>query len=306
MAKWHIEAPRIPASGVVLSLLALATPVLASTLFREAAEQYEALIWLTALIPAFLLAYYRGWRGVATGCVAAMLVLTATQLYLLLRGAALPEWPVMLGITAAFIGISLLLGGVVERVHTAREDAEALALYDPLTQLPNRRYLELILSKDFAAAKRGVNLVVAMFDVDNFKAFNDGHGHLMGDRALREFTGVLARNTRHSNLSARIGGEEFISLLSSSNVDGALTFVERVRTGLRELETLPAPVTVSVGVAGFTADMTDSSQLLAAADAALYRAKQGGRDRVAVANGNGPIDVVVTSSAGAAAGTSTS
>jgi diguanylate cyclase (GGDEF)-like protein len=284
MTKWHFDRPRVPVSGAILSLLALMVPVLASTVLAESASEVEALIWLSALIPAFLLAYYRGWRGVALGFTVAMVALTGTQLLVVTRGVRLPDWPLMLAITGMFIAISLLLGSVVERLHRERARAEELALFDPLTDLANRRYLDLMLAKDFAAARRGVPLVVAVFDIDHFKEYNDRHGHGAGDEVLRRFGRVLKRNTREMNLSARVGGEEFVSLVANSTIPGAMIFVERVREGLRQLTPeLVEPVTVSVGLAAQTPDMTDPSQLLAAADAALYLAKERGRDRVAVA-----------------------
>jgi diguanylate cyclase (GGDEF)-like protein len=287
MAKWYFDKPRIPRTGAILSLLALAVPVV-STVTRNADHEFEALIWLSALIPAFLLAYYRGWRGVALGFATAMVALTGTQLLVLTQGARLPDWPLMLAMTGVFIAISLLLGAVVERLHEARERAESLALFDPLTSLPNRRYLDLMFHKDFAAARRGVPLAVVLFDLDNFKEFNDRHGHSAGDELLRKFAQVLARNTREMNLSARIGGEEFMSLAAASQVQGALVFVDRVRQGLKQIEGTPEAVTVSVGVAAYEPGMTSPSELFDAADEALYRAKQSGRDQVMVGGHSEP------------------
>ncbi|MEX0906901.1 MAG: GGDEF domain-containing protein [Gemmatimonadota bacterium] len=278
MVKWYFERPSIPRTGAALSLIALAVPVLASTGLAEAALQYEALIWLCALIPAFLLAYYRGWRGVALGFAAAMLVMTVTQLLILTAGTRLPDWPLMLAITVVFTGISLVLGALVEQLHAAREKAEKLALFDPLTAVPNRRYLELLYAKAFAAAARGVPLVVVLFDVDQFKEFNDLHGHGAGDEVLRRFAHVLHRNTRDMNLSGRLGGDEFLAVLSAATVEGALVFVDRVRNAM-----VGEPITVSVGVAGYVPGMATTSELLAAADRALYLAKENGGNCVRVA-----------------------
>jgi diguanylate cyclase (GGDEF)-like protein len=282
MAQWHLSKPRIPLAGAVLAFVALLIPVLASTV-GDAPDEFEALIWLSALVPAFLLAYYRGWRGVALGFAAAMVVLTATQLLILTVGVRLPDWPLMLSVMIAFTAISLLLGALVERLHAARAHAESLALIDPLTSLPNRRYFDLLLEKDFAAAGRGVPLVLMVFDLDDFKSYNDRYGHLAGDALLRAFAGVLSRNTRKMNISARVGGEEFMSLAAASTVEGALVFVERVREELRRLPGLRRRVSVSVGVAAYRRGMLTPMELVAAADAALYRAKREGKDRAAVA-----------------------
>lgn len=282
MVKWYFEQPRIPVSGAALALLALCVPVLATTVFGVAAE-VEALIWVTALIPAFLLAYYRGWRGVALGFAIAMAALTVTQLVILTQGTRLPNWPLMLGITGTFIAISLLLGGVVEQLHDARAEAERLALFDTLTSLPNRRYFDLLFAKSFAAARRGAPLCLVTFDIDYFKDLNDEQGHQVGDDVLRRVAAVLATNTREMDLSARVGGDEFISVLAANSVEGALVYVDRVREAILDGNGMSVPVTVSVGVAQYSPDMASGVDLLSAADRALYRAKKDGRNNVVVA-----------------------
>lgn len=283
MVKWYFEQPRIPVSGAVLSLLALGVPVLASTVFAEVVADFEALVWLSALIPAFLLAYYRGWRGVALGFAIAMAVLTATQLVILTQGTRLPNWPLMLGITGSFIAISLLLGGVVEQLHDARAEAERLALFDALTSLPNRRYFDLLYEKSFAAARRGAPLCLVTFDIDYFKDLNDERGHQVGDDVLRRIAAVLATNTREMDVTARVGGDEFISVLAANSVEGALVYVDRVRRAILGGNEVGVHVTVSVGIAQYAPEMATAVDLLSAADRALYRAKKDGRNTVVVA-----------------------
>lgn len=275
--RWHFGSPSIPPRAVLLSALALVVPVAASMAGGAEADRYEALLWLTALIPGFLLAYYRGWSGIATGLAAGMAVFSLAQVYLVLTGYRLPDWPFMLGITAALVFLSLIAGGVAQQLHEARERAERLALIDSLTELPNRRYMELILEKEFAAAQRGRELVVVAFDLDGLKSVNDLHGHAAGDEVIRAFAGVLRSNTRSMNLSARLGGDEFVSIVSGTSVEGALVFVERVQHALTELTSLPASISVSAGVAEYHVDITDEEHLLNVADEALYEAKRGQR-----------------------------
>lgn len=289
--RWHFGSPSIPPRAVLLSALALVVPVAASLSGGAEADYYEALLWLTALIPGFLLAYYRGWSGIATGLAAGMAIFSLAQVYLIVTGRRLPDWPFMLAITAALVLISLVAGGVVEQIHTARERAERLALYDPLTGLPNRRYLELMLEKEFAAAQRGRGLVVVAFDLDGLKAINDDHGHLAGDDAIRAFASILASNTRSMNLSARLGGDEFVSTLSSATVEGALVFVKRVQHAVSEVAHLPARIGVSAGIAEYHTDIADLEQLLKAADDALYDAKRGSR-RFAIKRHRGHVGSV--------------
>lgn len=241
------------------------------------------LIWMTSLVPAFLLAYYRGLGGVALALAGGMAVLSLTQVVVLALGLRAPDWKLLLTIVTAYVAICIALGAVAELLHRERRAAESLALMDALTGLPNRRHAEMGLDAQFAAAVRGRRLVVVLFDLDRFKRLNDQCGHEAGDAALRAFAEVLRRNTRRMDLTARFGGEEFISILGDCELDDAVRYADRVRDETRTLTTPAAPLTVSAGVAMFDPGMGTHEVLVAAADRALYTAKEGGRDRTAVA-----------------------
>lgn len=154
------------------------------------------------------------------------------------------------------------------------EELLQLSLTDPLTELPNRRRMEIFLAKEFAAAQRGRPLAVALFDLDHFKAYNDHAGHQAGDAALRAFGRVLAAETRAVDLAARYGGDEFIVIIAGSDRHGAALQTERV---LRATEADPllagAGITASVGIATYTAEMASPDELIQAADHTLYRRK---------------------------------
>jgi diguanylate cyclase (GGDEF)-like protein len=171
---------------------------------------------------------------------------------------------------------------LADRLHGERMRAEELALTDELTGLPNRRYVRLILDREFAAARRGRPLVIISFDLDRFKQYNDRNGHAAGDLALRAVAQSLAGQTRTMNISGRWGGEEFLAVLSSAEIAGALVFVERVKNRLRELQLRGGPLTVSCGLAAYQPGMRTPEDLLAAADAALYEAKAAGVDSLRV------------------------
>lgn len=267
------EPRSIPRLLAFLSAVALAVPAIAAIVSGDGSTPLEALLWLAVLVPGFLLAYYRGAAGVAMGLAMGMVAFSVVQVYLIATGQRLPDWPFMLSITAALLVGSLLIGGLADRLHGEREAANRIALLDPLTQMPNRRYFDLVLEREFAAAQRGRELVIVAFDLNGLKPLNDAYGHAAGDEAILAFAEILARRTRTMNLSARLGGDEFASILSDSDLTGAVVFVRSVLQTEIELEGVTDPVSASAGVARYRPEMRDPSELLAAADAALYEAK---------------------------------
>ncbi|HEX9109213.1 MAG TPA: diguanylate cyclase [Longimicrobiales bacterium] len=162
------------------------------------------------------------------------------------------------------------------------EEVRRLSLTDPLVQLPNRRQLDFFLEKEFAAAQRGRSLCFVLFDLDRFKEYNDTLGHQAGDQALIHFADVLRMETRAMNLAARYGGEEFAAVLSETSKAAALGYAQRVRRRLSA--EVGGELTVSAGVAVYDESMALASELVAAADRALYRAKEEGRNRVCLAD----------------------
>jgi diguanylate cyclase (GGDEF)-like protein len=147
-----------------------------------------------------------------------------------------------------------------------------LSLTDPLTGLPNRRHMDMVLQKEFEAARRGRPLAIVLLDLDDFKSFNDAHGHAGGDGVLCEFAAALAAETRAMNLTVRYGGDEFLTILSESTIDGALHLIERMRDRVRAHPAL-AGVSFSAGAAEYTREMQTPQALIDAADAAMYRDK---------------------------------
>jgi two-component system, cell cycle response regulator len=169
-----------------------------------------------------------------------------------------------------------LAGHAALALENARLHARlrALSLTDPLTGLPNRRHLELHLAQEFAAARRGRSLAMVLFDLNDFKQYNDTMGHLAGDAALRAVGEVLSGETRAMNLVARYGGDEFVAVLSDTSVEGARLFAERVRERLHRHPILaPTGLSFSSGVAEFSDAMTEGVELIEAADRSLYEAK---------------------------------
>jgi diguanylate cyclase (GGDEF)-like protein len=162
------------------------------------------------------------------------------------------------------------------------------ALIDGLTGLANRRPCEDALRTEVARAKRlGDPLAIIVADLDDFKAVNDHYGHPTGDKVLREFAEALKSSVREIDLPGRWGGEEFVVVLPGTDAAGATRVAERIRRELaRRVILAPSGAqispTASFGVVGF-AGRGDATELLAAADAALYKAKRAGKDRIVTA-----------------------
>lgn len=275
-------AQAIPPRAILISIVALSTPALVHLLSWPSVAQHEALLWLLVLVPVFLFAYYRGWRGTATAVAVGMVALVGIQVGLQALGRGVPDRGLLVAVVVADIAIAVGIGAVTELLHRERFRAEHLALTDELTGIPNRRYARMFLATEFAAAQRGRHVSVALFDLDGFKQFNDRYGHGRGDEVLRTFANVLAGTTRRTSLSARFGGEEFITILSSCDVKGARVFANRVREAFGEAQGNGGEVTVSVGISTFRLDQNSPDAMIAAADRALYEAKAEGRNRVCV------------------------
>lgn len=163
---------------------------------------------------------------------------------------------------------------------------EELALTDPLTGLPNRRAIEDWSARQLSgAARHGFPMWVVLMDLDHFKSVNDTYGHDAGDTVLKKFGEVLRANTRLSDISGRIGGEEFLLVLTHADESNVVVVLDRIRKQLSaerfEWNGSAIKVTASFGVAGFSGKKApEFRQLLKQADAALYRAKDQGRNRV--------------------------
>ncbi|TWI69186.1 PAS domain S-box-containing protein/diguanylate cyclase (GGDEF)-like protein [Pseudoduganella lurida] len=184
---------------------------------------------------------------------------------------------------------------VVETLRDMTEEKQAqisleqLATRDGLTGLANRRCFDDTLHAEWQRALRQKQpLSLLMVDVDNFKQYNDAYGHVGGDECLQRIAGAVAKEMRANDLVARYGGEEFAVILPNQALKGAAIVAERIRC---RVEALHLPnlgaakqfVTVSIGAAtALAAPETDPSQLLATADAALYRAKHMGRNRISL------------------------
>jgi len=166
---------------------------------------------------------------------------------------------------------------------------------DPLTDLYNRRHLEISLHRELARAQRhGFPVSLIMMDVDHFKAFNDTNGHDAGDEVLRQVAHVLKRHTRAEDVACRYGGEEFLVVLPGCAVDDAYSKAEAIREAVAQLQVLSRGsalprITLSLGIACYPQDGDRMEDLIGGADAALYQAKAKGRNCITASNAPGDI-----------------
>ncbi|MCS7263900.1 MAG: diguanylate cyclase [Armatimonadetes bacterium] len=163
---------------------------------------------------------------------------------------------------------------------------ENLSLTDSLTGIANRRHLEWRLNEEVERAKRyHYQLSALMLDIDNFKQINDTYGHIIGDLVLQQIAQRLKGSLRRTDFLARYGGEEFVVLAPQTSSERAIILAERLRRVILEspmyvTDNLSLHITVSIGVAVFPEHAQNESDLIQAADLALYKAKQTGRNKV--------------------------
>lgn len=202
---------------------------------------------------------------------------------ILLAGLLLASW-ISARIAADVLG---RLEAVQRELTRQKETAEALARTDALTGLANRRAFDDVAGREVRRALRyGEKLALVMTDIDHFKSINDTHGHAFGDQVLVDFARTLLASVREVDLVGRWGGEEFVVLMPGVDIDEALRVAERMRLAVAgtptRFEGKTCGYTTSFGIAAFRPDEPQLDALLGRADAALYRAKAGGRNRVEV------------------------
>ena len=178
------------------------------------------------------------------------------------------------------------IGRLSRTFDAMAQEIESLIIHDPLTDLLNKREFEKRLDHEVARAKRYDNpLSLLMIDIDHFKKVNDIYGHQVGDIVLRLVSSVVNNQTRNVDHVARYGGEELVVVLPEVNKKDAVQKAEKVRESIESekyfyTENDHLRITISIGVATFSEDASNDTELIAAADKALYAAKRNGRNRV--------------------------
>jgi diguanylate cyclase (GGDEF)-like protein len=169
------------------------------------------------------------------------------------------------------------------------EKAQALSVTDDLTRLFNSRYLNIVLRREAKRASRSGRPLSALFiDMDGFKSVNDSHGHLAGSKALVEAAAIIKGSARETDVVARFGGDEFSVILPDTGREGAVSVAERIRERIRAFaflasDGLTVRLTASIGVATLPDVAGSAEELLRAADTAMYRVKDAGKDGIHIA-----------------------
>jgi diguanylate cyclase (GGDEF)-like protein len=263
---------RVSMCAILLTLSLIATGVVLS-----GGPSSPALPWL--VLPAAMVAA----RFRPQVVIAGLLVTVATILLATLgiRPHATIHNPV-----PVFAVLALLAGvvSIVWALQAAELHHRSEAILDPLTGLLNRhalapRFMEISLQARLTEQP----VCVILCDVDEFKAINDRHGHQRGDAVLRDVAYALRKHLRSFELVYRLGGEEFLVVLPGIDVSGAVEVAERLRDAVERTRPTGVPVTISLGCSGARGARVVYEDLFRAADAALYEAKRGGRNRVSAA-----------------------
>lgn len=294
LSQWAPRTDRLVAWIVRIALLAMAACVLADAPSMAVALAFPYIMLFTVLMVVL------GAMGVRHGREQARIFLVASLASM--AGAFVTTLAVMgkipfsaLTFRAVEVGVmveasiwALALGLRLRRDREDRVQALQLAEHDPLTGLFNRRgFLEHALPEHEAALRNARPLSLVLLDIDHFKDVNDRHGHDAGDRALAAVADRLRLLSRLDDIIARWGGEEFVLLLPDTSRDAAYAFAELLRADLAHMVVTLADgstvsMTASLGVAG-AHRVSKLDDLLRHADAALYAAKQAGRNRVIIA-----------------------
>jgi diguanylate cyclase (GGDEF)-like protein len=266
---WAIRARRRPPIPYALLLVPIAIAVVASL----ATQGVIGAFWC---YPAVVFFFFVLRRRTANACSIALLLIATAMVYRTLGTRVTVRFAASLVLTIAVINVFQNIIGELQRRLLAQ------AITDPLTGAYNRRYKEARLEEALQGARRRPEPVsLLMVDVDHFKRVNDEHGHKAGDGVLRGLVQLLRHRARAVDLLFRMGGEEFVLLLPDTPEDAAAGVAEELRQAIAATALLDGKVvTASLGVAGARPEDTVESWLRAA-DAAMYAAKEAGRNRVA-------------------------
>lgn len=289
---WHVRRPELLYHSLLISLLVLMTYLISDPL-----EGSSRLFWLYNVVPVATFTVGR-WKGGIYGAIMLLIVVLLRLLVPELAAAVPSEDFIRFVVTYEILAVMVFLVEYArERTHRqlvkehgelaiAHKEILRLSVTDALTSVYNRQFLNDRVPAEIERARRyGHPLSILLCDVDRFKAFNDTYGHRAGDAILQIAAGTLAHAVRHGiDWVARYGGEEFLVVLPETAADHAMVVAERLRLAVSEVrlewDGTELSCTASFGLAELGNGVDSTAALIEAADQALLRAKQQGRNRV--------------------------
>lgn len=267
-----LEGPSTRAG--IISFALLGVPAAATFLAPEPWLHLVGFLWFLGLVPTFRMAYSHGWQGAATAMAGtvALLVLVHLAAAPMERGT-----PPNLGwVLPVFLATGSGIGWLVSRLEREGGSGTDSSLLDPATGLPSERHARLLLENEFWSAERGRLVTIILFELEGFQEFQRRRGPGATAAALAGFGQILGSTTRRMNLSGRSGPARFISILDGTDEEGATLFAERVREAFAAASDGEKDLAVSAGIASYQPSMASPDDLLAAAELALQRAREGG------------------------------
>jgi diguanylate cyclase (GGDEF)-like protein len=258
--------------ATAISFAAIAVGVIGAAI-SPSAPHHEILLWVLAVIPAFLLAYNRGWQGIATVLAAIMVGLTAVHVGAASLGADMAAHGPVLRLLLVALGTTAAVGTLAEAAQSARLRAARLEMTDPVTGLPNGRHAAQVLAREVAGAGRGRAVTLVVFQIDDITRYQLKNGRANADALRRTFASVLRKQTRRMNFSAR-DEDRFLTILGTNDPEGARAFIKKVQSAFSAAVGPASPITVSAGIAPHDGSMTEPSAMIKAADFALFQARQ--------------------------------
>ena len=260
-----------PVRAITLSLACLLVAVAVSLTDPDAVVRYSSFVWILAILPVFLLSYYRGWKGAAAAAALGMVALVAVEVVFIEIEGGSVDWWLLATATTLLIPITIGSGLLSEMLRKQRALALEMAYWDPMTKVSNRRGLKEVVAKAISEARRNATGVGLIFiDLVDFKSVNDNYGHAAGDEVLRQLAARLEAACRHSDSVARVGGDEFVVCCS-----GVSSLNRAVAIARRTLEAFGHPVGIGdvevyvrarLGVAWYPDHADSFDELLSNAD----------------------------------------
>lgn len=250
--------------------------------------------WRTKALREWFNAWLLGvgkWRAILAIAMVSMILsvlLTWMSNVIFMPDEPLEDWLYVSIIVPALIAppVSSVVLSLLYQLAEARAALVTMSETDPLTGVGNRRHFMEQAQRAIAAAKTmQVPLSIVLIDIDHFKRVNDTHGHAVGDEVIVRVASACRQKLRSGDVFCRWGGEEFIVLLPSASLEMGCQLAERLRVAVAESAAPEAPVTISLGVGELTSQAGTLDEVVSVADHQLYRAKDGGRNRVEPSEG---------------------